>query len=94
MNNVNQIKPQFLLILYLQPKNIDTLCKAVVNTAEKYEPDLPTTQQHTLITAAQAISRKFTRTFTLFAGCHNTYNSSEPLHDEDVQTLGKYSGQN
>lgn len=66
-----------------QPKNIDTLCKAVVDTAEQLEP--------TLTSTAEDISRRFTKVFTLFAACHNQYNSSMKFSDADIKTLGWFS---
>ena len=57
-----------------QPKNIDTICKALLtDTAEEMAPDL--------IHQAEDLSWEFTRAFIIFAGCHNLYNSDRKLSD-------------
>lgn len=66
-----------------QPKNIDTLCKALVDTAELVEP--------TLTSTAENISRRFTRVFTLFAACHNAYNSCNKFSATDIESLSEFS---
>lgn len=55
--------------------------KEAIDTAEKFSPNL--------IQAAEDISRKFTKTFTLFASCHNIYNSGQRLSEEDIGSLGE-----
>jgi hypothetical protein len=52
----------------------------MVDTAEAIAP--------TLTSTAEDISRKFTRTFTLFAACHNSYNSSAKFTEVDIESLG------
>ena len=75
--------------MYSHPKNVDTLMKAVTDTAEELESTLTTSLQPTLTSQAQTISRKFTKAFTLFTNCHNIYNSGKKLSEEDIITLVK-----
>ena len=42
-----------------------------------------------LVSVAEDISRKFTLAFTLFAECHNLYNSSKKFAETDIILLGK-----
>jgi hypothetical protein len=66
--------------MFLQPQNIDTLCKAIVDTAELVDS--------TLTTTAEEISRKYTRVFTLFAACHAEYNSCKQFSAVEITALG------
>ena len=80
-NTHYNINPSLLSVLYIpQPTNIDIICKAVVETADKLAPSLTTT--------AEMISRIFTQLFTLFSGCHNSYNGGGKLSDTDINSLG------
>ena len=63
-----------------KPRYIDTVCTAVVETAEKLAPSL--------VSTAEDISRQFTQLFSLFAKCHNTYNGGGKLSDQKINQLG------
>lgn len=53
----------------------------MTDTAEKLQPAISP--------SAEEISRKFTKTFTLFGACHDLYNSREILTDQAIAKLGK-----
>ena len=65
----------------LQDKKINTLCKSLEHTAERLYPAL--TQR------ATTVGNTFIKAFQLFAVCHNTYNGSVLLKDEEILKLGK-----
>ena len=65
----------------LQDKNINTLCKSLEHTAERLYP--------ALTERATTVGNTFIKAFQLFAVCHNTYNGSVLLKDEEMLKLGK-----
>lgn len=67
---------------FIQAKNIATLCKSVPQTAEQH-------CQH-LVGEAEQVARTFSVTLTLFAQCHNIFNSGGAVTDREITTLGKY----
>ena len=81
ISSKSSVKNVFKQIFYLQPKNIDTICKAIIDTAETICP--------TLSTKAEKVSRTFTQAFTSFAKCHNIYNRGYQLSEDDIHTLGR-----
>jgi hypothetical protein len=52
----------------------------MVDTAEVVEP--------TLTSTTEDISRRFTKAFTLFAACHNLYNSAKKFTATEITSLG------
>lgn len=44
-----------------------------------------------LSAAAKAVTDKFEPLFNLFAACHFAYNSSDPMEEDEITTLGKIS---
>lgn len=65
----------------LKPKNTETLCHSIIETAINNDP--------TLLSEATQVSEKFEKAFSKFAACHNLYESTM-LKDNDVLNLGKY----
>ena len=68
-------------IQYFSPAKKDTICKAIIDTAERICP--------TLSTQAEKVCRNFTQAFTTFAKCHNIYDSGDQLPEDDIHTLGR-----
>ncbi len=66
---------------YFQPQNTRELCDSIVVHAQRYSPSI--------ISAAEAIGRKFQLGFELLAKCHQTYNNTS-VTIEETDTLGKY----
>ena len=66
----------------MQPQNISTLCKAVVETAQKVCPRL--------LDESEKISRVFGQALSLFSVCHNVYDSSRYLSDSEINSLSEY----
>ena len=62
-----------------QTQNTEALCQAVVTEAERICPEL--------VPQAKSLSDKFQEAFTLFARCHNLYNSGA-MSEENIETLG------
>ena len=60
---------------------------AVIDTAAEHSQS-QTLSALDLTSAAENISRLFTRAFTLFAKCDSLYNSSKQMSDSDITTLG------
>ena len=65
-----------------QTQNTEALCQAVVTEAECICPEL--------VPQAKSLSDKFQEAFTLFARCHNLYNSGA-MSEENIETLGMLS---
>ncbi len=67
-------------IFYFQPQNTRELCDSIVVYAQRYSPSV--------ISAAEAIGRKFQLGFELFAKCHQIYNKAS-VTLEETDKLGK-----
>ena len=78
--NARSITLIYVYVL-LQPENTDTVCSAVVHTAE--------TSCTALVPSATSIKEKFQKVLNLFSECHNIY-SSGAITREEIDTLGKY----
>ena len=77
------------ILFHYHSPTTDTLCRALVDKAEELAPTLTSTSlAATLNSTAEKISRKFTQAFTLFAACHNAFNSSQKFTDPDIKSLG------
>lgn len=64
---------------YSQPHSIKVLCSNVSKAAQNH---------HGLQTRADEVDRKFTILLSLFAKCHNGYNSSTYQDNNEIEELG------
>ena len=63
-----------------QPKKMEILCHSVVKVAENNGGHL--------VEQAKQVAELFTKSFSLFSVCHNTYNSKYAT-DIDIAQLGE-----
>ena len=66
---------------FISSQKKDTICKAIIDTAERICP--------TLSTQAEKVCCNFTLAFTTFAKCHNIYDRGDQLPEDDIHTLGR-----
>ena len=62
----------------IQPKSIEALCSNITKLST------PRLQEE-----VNNVVTKFTHALSLFSKCHNGYNSSVYMGDEDIKQLGK-----
>ena len=71
----------YLVFLFIQSENIETMCKSVILTAASISDTA-------IQRKAQEIHDKFVDVFVLFSHCHKIYDSSKLLTDAEIDTLG------
>ena len=64
--------------------NINILCLAITNTADKRCPEL--------LDKAQITANKYKTVLTLFERCHRVYTGQQYITDDDLHDLGKEPG--
>ena len=62
-----------------QAQDIDSVCSSLIKIAERLCPALKS--------EAEEVARVFTQLFKHFQTCHDTYDSSHLLKDEEIQAL-------
>ena len=71
----------YLVFLFAQPENIETMCTSVILTAASiYDTAIQR--------KVQEIHDKFVDVFVLFSHCHKIYDSGKLLTDAEIDTLG------